>query len=206
MSNNPSNKPQQPPQIHLDTAPPPHNAYGSVQAQESSDQLLSPMTGGPGPGPHRYRDQSPNPFSPTQSTYSSRRSSWESQRSRDSRGFDNPFRDSSQSRPGSRADSEDDINTQTVSEKYNILPSAGLLLYPEDIEKDDYLHNPDPGGEPRDCNIWTRRGLVNVGGLFLMTLGILTLFIGYPAMYVFCHVDTLGPFTNWITEPLCKDL
>ena len=35
-----------------------------------------------------------------------------------------PFRDST-SRPGSRADSDDDnVNTQTVSEKYNILPSS----------------------------------------------------------------------------------
>jgi beta-glucan synthesis-associated protein KRE6 len=114
---------------------------------------------------------------------SSRRSSWDSERSRDSRGFDNPFRDSSQSRPGSRADSDDaDVNTQTVSEKYNILPSAGLLLFPEDVEKDDYLHNPDPGGEPRDCDVFTRRGFVNVGGLLLLTLGILVLFIGYPVL------------------------
>lgn len=133
----------------------------------------------------RYRDQSPNPFSPEQSNFSSRRSSWDSERSQDSRGFDNPFRDESHSRPVSRAGSEEDLNTQTVSEKYNILPSAGLLLFPEDVEKDDYLHNPDPGGEPRDCDIFTRRGIVNVGGLALITIGILALFIGFPAAYVF---------------------
>lgn len=75
------------------------------------------------------------------------------------------------------------MNTQTVSEKYNILPLAGngLLLYPEDIEKDDDLHNPD-GDESRDCDIFTKRGFANVGGLALITLGLLTLFIGYPAM------------------------
>ena len=69
-----------------------------------------------------------------------------------------------------------------MSEKYNILPSAGLLLFPEDVEKDDYLHNPDPGPEPRDCDVFTRRGLVNVGGLAFITLGILVLFIGYPVL------------------------
>lgn len=78
--------------------------------------------------------------------------------------------------------SEEDLNTQTVSEKYNITPSAGLLLFPEDVEKDDYLHNPDPGGEPRDCDIFTRRGFVNVGGLAFIVLGLLCLFIGYPVL------------------------
>jgi hypothetical protein len=73
-----------------------------------------------------------------------------------------------------------------VSEKYNILPSAGLLLFPEDVEKDDYLHNPDPNEkEKRDCNVFTRRGFVNVGGLVLLSVGLLLLFIGYPVLYVF---------------------
>lgn len=156
------------------------NAYSSTQIQDSAERLLPPSRG----QTDRFQDNPSPARSPMRSSYnSSRRSSWDSERSRDSRGFENPFRDSSQSRPGSRADSEDaDVNTQTVSEKYNILPSAGLLLFPEDVEKDDYLHNPDPGGEPRDCDIFTRRGIVNVGGLFLMTLGLLALFIGYPVL------------------------
>lgn len=159
-----------------------NNVYASDNVQDSAERLLPPAQ-----GRSRFRDDvSPSPLrSPARSSYSSRRSSWESDRSRDSRGFENPFRDSSLSRPGSRAGSDDnDVNTQTVSEKYNILPSAGLLLFPEDIEKDDYLHNPDPNGEPRDCDIFTKRGLVNVGGLAFMTIGILVLFIGYPALYV----------------------
>ena len=76
------------------------------------------------------------------------------------------------------------MNTQTVSEKYNILPSAGLLLFPEDVEKDDWLHNPDPNEKEKDCDIFTKRGFVNVGGLVFITLGVLVLFIGYPVMYV----------------------
>ena len=96
----------------------------------------------------------------------------------------NPFDDS---RSPSRAGSDDEaVNTQTVSEKYNILPSAGLLLFPEDVEKDDYLHNPDPNEkEPRECDIFTRRGIVNVGGLALIVIGILVLFIVYPLLYGF---------------------
>lgn len=94
-----------------------------------------------------------------------------------------PFDDS---RAPSRAGSDDDVNTQTVSEKYNILPSAGLLLFPEDVEKDDYLHNPDPNDKEKMkfSELFTKRGVLNVGGLALITLGLLTLFIGYPIMYV----------------------
>lgn len=127
----------------------------------------------------QYRDESPIQ---SPSGMSSRRSSWSSDFTRDSRGpFASPFDDS---RAPSRAGSEEDLNTQTVSEKFNILPSAGLLLFPEDVEKDDYLHNPDPNEkDKRDCDIFTRRGLVNVGGLAFMALGLLALFVGYPVLY-----------------------
>jgi len=157
------------------------NVYASGQIQDSSERLLPPSQS----RSNRVRDDMSPLRSPGLSSASSRRSSWDSERSRESRAFENPFRDSSQSRPESRADSDDnDVNTQTVSEKYNILPSAGLLLFPEDVEKDDYLHNPDPDGEPRDCNVFTRRGMVNVGGLAMMTLGIVVLFVAYPVLFV----------------------
>ena len=85
-----------------------------------------------------------------------------------------------------RGSDDGDVNTQTVSEKYNILPSAGLLLFPEDVEKDDWLHNPDPNEKDyRDCDIFTKRGLVNIGGLAFLIIGILVLFVGYPVLYVF---------------------
>ena len=77
-----------------------------------------------------------------------------------------------------------------MSEKYNILPSAGLLLFPEDVEKDDWLHNPDPDEkEKRECNIFTKRGFANVGGLAIVTIGLLVLFIGYPILYVSARAD-----------------
>ena len=176
------------------------NVYSSTQIQDSAEHLLPPNR-----STNPFRDNTSPSRSPMRESFaSSRRSSWDSDRSRDSRGYDNPFRDSSQSRPGSRAGSEDnDVNTQTVSEKYNILPSAGLLLFPEDVEKDDYLHNPDPGGEPRDCDIFTRRGFVNLGGLIFISLGLLTLFIGYPVLSVVLAV-TLN-LADYIAELSCKN-
>ena len=127
--------------------------------------------------------------SQSQSGFNSRRTSWssESAGSRNSRIYDGPFVSPfDDSRAPSRAGSDDDVNTQTVSEKYNILPSAGLLLFPEDVEKDDYLHNPDPNDKykMKFSELFTKRGFLNVGGLALITLGLLTLFIGYPIMYV----------------------
>lgn len=166
--------------------------YQNAAIAESAEMLLPPRKLRTRP----YRDESPL-RSP--SGMSSRRTSWSSDATRDSP-FASPFDDS---RAPSRAGSEEDLNTQTVSEKFNILPSAGLLLFPEDVEKDDYLHNPDPNDkDKRDCDIWNRRGLVNVGGLALLSLGILALFIGYP---VLTFVDKLteperGPCTD---NPLC---
>jgi beta-glucan synthesis-associated protein KRE6 len=155
--------------------------YDAPSVQDSQERLLPPHRS----KSHRLREDDSPVKSPERSGFSSRRTSWSSERSRDSRGFENPFSDSrGASRAGSRADSDDEnVNTQTVSEKYNILPSAGLLLFPEDIEKDDYLHNPDPSGkEDRDCDVFTRRGITNVGGLALITIGLLVLFIGYPVL------------------------
>ena len=141
----------------------------------------------------RYRDddsQMGGPRSPSASGFNSRRTSWYSEiaGSRDSR-YGGPFASPcDDSRAPSRASSDDDgVNKQTVSEKYTILPFAGLLLFPEDVEKDDYLHNPDPNdkeGWITCAELCSKRSIANVGGLLLITLGLLTLFIGYPILYV----------------------
>ena len=92
----------------------------------------------------------------------------------------------SSSRAGSIDD--DDLNTQTVAQKYNITPSEGLLLYPHDVEKDDWLHNPQPGEkETRDCEIFGRRSLVNMGGLAFLGIGLAILFIIWPVLYDMPH-------------------
>lgn len=163
-----------------------YNPGGGQNSAESAAELLLPPRRS---RTRRFRDDDSPLRSPSQSGYNSRRTSWssESAGSRDSRlgPFASPFDDS---RAPSRAGSDDDgVNTQTVSEKYNILPSAGLLLFPEDVEKDDYLHNPDPNekeGRITCADLMSKRGLANVGGLALITLGIMMLFIGYPILYV----------------------
>ncbi|CAO2651172.1 Nn.00g094690.m01.CDS01 [Neocucurbitaria sp. VM-36] len=168
--------------------------YTNAGVAESAEMLLPPRK----LRTKQYRDESPI-RSP--SAMSSRRTSWSSDATRDSRGpFASPFDDS---RAPSRAGSEEDLNTQTVSEKFNILPSAGLLLFPEDVEKDDYLHNPDPNDKDKnECNIWNRRGLVNVGGLGILALGILVLFIGYPVL-TFVDKLTAPERTPCTDNPLC---
>lgn len=154
------------------------STIASPNPQESSELLIPPR-------PHRFRDDlDPRLRSPDMSIMSSRRTSWSSEfGTHDLRGYGySPVDDS---RTPSQAESEEnDVNTQTVSEKYNIMPTEGLLLFPEDIEKDDHLHNPDAADTNRKCDLFNRRGLMNIGGLTLLTLGILTLFIGYPVMYV----------------------
>jgi hypothetical protein len=145
--------------------------------------------------------------SPSQSGYNSRRTSWgsESTGSRDSRvgPFASPFDDS---RAPSRAGSDDEgVNTQTVSEKYNILPSAGLLLFPEDVEKDDYLHNPDPTekeGRITCSDLFSKRGITNLGGLILITLGVFMLFIGYPII-TFAVKKTEPKVNLCASDPMC---
>ncbi|SMY20180.1 unnamed protein product [Zymoseptoria tritici ST99CH_1A5] len=166
--------------------------YSSQGPTESAERLLPPSTNGRG----RFRDESASPSAsrtPSRSPMrnaafpamsDSRRSSWsiESGDSRLQSPFASPFDDS---RAPSRAGSDEDVNTQTVSEKYNILPSAGLLLFPEDVEKDDYMHNPDPNdkdGRLSCSEMWSKRGMVNLGGLLFITIGILVLFIGYPIL------------------------
>ena len=154
-----------------------NKVYSGLPA-DSSDTLLLPPSRS---RTHRFRDEESAPGTPTE--IPSRRTSIDS----DGKGIDakligaDPFADS---RAPSRTGSDDDnVNTQTVSEKYNIMPSAGLLLYPEDVEKDDWLHNPDPNEkEERDCNIFNRRGAVNIGGLSIFVVGLLILFIGYPVL------------------------
>lgn len=129
--------------------------------------------------------------------FSSRRTSFDSYADADTdadtprQGFYavNPFADSRTPSRGfsdntNTADNGSDVNTQTVATKYNIMPSDGLILFPEDVEKDDYLHNPRPDDVERDCDVCNRRGMINVVGLGLLVAGILMLFVGYPVLYV----------------------
>ena len=185
--------PQRPPTAPSLRSNPSANRLYSNGPQESAETLLIPP---PRSRTHRFRDEDSVPGTPVEAL--SRRTSFSSDGREDRAFVSNPFEDSS---APSRAGSDDDnVNTQTVSEKYNILPSAGLLLFPEDIEKDDWLHNPDPNEKERDCDIWTKRGFVNVGGLALITVGILVLFIGYPILYGCPGNAPRPPHTDYIQD------
>lgn len=185
-----------------------NSLYAGQTPAESAELLLPPTR----TRTRRLRDDDDEAArSPSVSGYNSRRTSWssESAGSRDSRyggPFVSPFDDS---RTPSRAGSDDEgVNTQTVSEKYNILPSAGLLLFPEDIEKDDYLHNPDPNekdGRVQCSELFSKRGMINLGGLLLLTLGLTFVFIGLPIVYapdIYQPPKTLADST---IDPSCKN-
>ncbi|KAF2141402.1 glycoside hydrolase family 16 protein [Aplosporella prunicola CBS 121167] len=170
---------------------------------ESAEFLIPPRVS----RTRRFRDEDSPSSMRSPSGISSRRTSWSSDSgtSRDSRmgPFVSPFDDT---RTPSRAGSdEENINTQTVSEKYNIMPSPGLLLFPEDVEKDDWLHNPDPDEkDTRDCDIFNRRGALNMGGLAILTIGLLMLFIGYPVL-TFAQ-KLLEPQNACSSNPDCIDV
>jgi len=160
--------------------------YSNSAVAESSERLLAPSRAR---RQRSYQDLQSIGGPRSNSAMSSRRTSWSSDDGgRESRlgPYATPFDDngSRSSSRGSNSDEEQGLNTQTVTEKYNVMPSEMLLLYPSDIEKDDYLHNPSPDDKDEKCDVFSKRGFMNVGGLALITIGILVLFIGYPALYV----------------------
>ncbi|KAG2005856.1 beta-glucan synthesis-associated protein KRE6 [Coprinopsis cinerea AmutBmut pab1-1] len=68
----------------------------------------------------------------------------------------------------------------------------GIPLLVGDREQDDVLHNPDPRRDrqnDRRGTIFTRRGFANVGSLFLLTLGILGLFVAFPVVTTFTRTN-----------------
>jgi beta-glucan synthesis-associated protein KRE6 len=53
-----------------------------------------------------------------------------------------------------------------------------LSLSPDEKEQDDWLHNPDPKRDHKidsDGNVFTGRGISNVGCLVILALGLLAL-------------------------------
>jgi hypothetical protein len=153
-----------------------HVLYRTRVANSSSERLLPP------PPAVRNRDEETSPFQLPISDDESKRSTWSSDPP--DWGSSSPTAVMTRSPFDDPTSLMDDINTQTVAEKYNISPSHGLLIYPEDIEKDDWLHNPDTNDKDFDnnCQFWNSRGIANSAGLLLIVVGILTFFIGYPVL------------------------
>ncbi|KAF8964222.1 beta-glucan synthesis-associated protein-domain-containing protein [Flammula alnicola] len=67
-------------------------------------------------------------------------------------------------------------------------------LWDKDPDLDDALHNPDPRGE-WDFTLFSLRGWVNATMIFILILGLLTLFIGYPVIFFQTHRPQ--PFTGF---------
>jgi hypothetical protein len=184
----------------------PYGPYSTQDFPDSTVELLVPPSA-------RARCFQPYLDSPG----SSRRSSW----STDAGGYGDsrygPFASSSDdapstapSRVGSPGPFSDLLSMQTITEKYNITPTSNLLLYPNDKEDDDVYHDPATGMDnDRECDIFTKRGLVNVGGLALITAGVLILFIGYPVLLVRPGCVSLGrtfvrDFVGVAKQDICK--
>ncbi|KAJ7225676.1 beta-glucan synthesis-associated protein [Mycena pura] len=74
----------------------------------------------------------------------------------------------------------------SISDKFSLSPDPaawGADISPNHPEPDDVLHNPDPNRDRKndnDGNIFTFRGLTNLGCLLVLGVGLVTLFAGYP--------------------------
>ncbi|OSX67481.1 glycoside hydrolase family 16 protein [Postia placenta MAD-698-R-SB12] len=90
----------------------------------------------------------------------------------------------------------------SISDKFSLSPdpsSWGADLSPGHPEDDDFLHNPDPRRDRKNDkggNIFTYRGITNLGCLFILAVGIVTLFAGYPLISYFTKhkASTAGGF------------
>ncbi|OBZ79710.1 Beta-glucan synthesis-associated protein KRE6 [Grifola frondosa] len=90
----------------------------------------------------------------------------------------------------------------SISDKFSLSPdpsSWGADLSIDHPEQDDDLHNPDPRRDRRNDqggNIFTYRGITNLGCLLILAVGLLTLFAGYPLISYFTRhkLSTLGGF------------
>lgn len=94
------------------------------------------------------------------------------------------------------------VSSKSISDKFSLSPdpsSWGADISPNHAEPDDYLHNPDPRRDrknDRGGNVFTYRGLTNLGCLLVLVAGIVTLFAGYPMITFFTKhsLSDLGGF------------
>ncbi|PWW77574.1 Glycoside Hydrolase Family 16 protein [Tuber magnatum] len=166
----------------------PRTAFYQQGLARSSDMLLPPSR------QKRFQEYVDSPTS-------SGRSGWSVDHGSSAYGpFVSPFDESRACSP----DPMDTFNSQTIGERYNIMPSDGLLLFPVDKEDDDALHDPSEQ-DLNDCDIWTKRGFVNVGGLAFIVLGLFSLFIGYPVL-TFMQDVIIEPEIPCAAGDLCIDI
>lgn len=80
----------------------------------------------------------------------------------------------------SASSSDDGLNTQTVAERFAIVPDQNLIIQPDDLESDDYLHNPDPNEKVRRFELFSSRGYWNLCGLAALLIIIISVAIALP--------------------------
>lgn len=144
---------------------------GSVSGLNSSRRVATPSDG-------RY-------LSPYATPSGSRRNSTNSRRPSSSSETSDLFWSGRNDGPYAyehEATSSLSLNTQNVTEKFDIGPTTNLLWDPSYVEDDDDLHDPRIDNPKRDTNIWTKRGMINLGGLAFLTVGLLVIFAALPAI------------------------
>lgn len=60
-------------------------------------------------------------------------------------------------------------------------------MWDKDPDLDDALHNPDPRGDS-SFTLFSLRGWVNSSAIFILVLGLIALFMGYPLAYHYTHL------------------
>lgn len=86
---------------------------------------------------------------------------------------------------------QSDQSLMTAPEK---VPMGNTLTVPQylwdkDPDLDDALHNPDIRDAKGDSSftVFSTRGWANAGALFILIIGLITLFAGYPVIWYFTH-------------------
>ncbi|KAG8960222.1 hypothetical protein FRC03_006878 [Tulasnella sp. 419] len=90
----------------------------------------------------------------------------------------------------------------SISDKFSLAADPNewdAELNPNVVEPDDYLHNPDPKRDYKNDTggtIFTSRGFANLGCMFIMSIGLIMLFAGYPILSYFTkeEMTTLGGY------------
>ncbi|TFK99147.1 beta-glucan synthesis-associated protein SKN1 [Pterulicium gracile] len=85
--------------------------------------------------------------------------------------------------PYSHSSSARASDASIVGSKFHLSPDPhewGSTLYKDTKEPDDELHNPTRRDNGVSHNIFTFRGLMNLGCLFILVMGLVTLFAGFP--------------------------
>ncbi|PPQ89675.1 hypothetical protein CVT25_013862 [Psilocybe cyanescens] len=73
-----------------------------------------------------------------------------------------------------------------------IMPTTTTVpqyMWDQDPDVDDALHNPDPRGDSH-FTLFSIRGWVNAIAIFVIIVGLIILFAGYPAIYHYTHLPS----------------